>query len=182
MEFAVLPESGHELVVLRSITEQDVPVWFAYLSLPAVYEHTSWSLSSAAELMPYAIDPDPSSPNSMLRLAVASRTSGALVGTVGFHSVSARDRRAEIAYDLAPEMWHKGIATYLVEVLVRWAHSQAGIIRVQGTVLQTNARSEAVLRRCGFQDEGLLRSYRMVRGVPGDFRMYSHISHAQAIT
>lgn len=175
MQYSTLPTSEHELVTLRPITGADIAAWYTYLSLPAVYEHTSWNLSSAAELLPYAIDPDPQAPDSMLRLAVASRSTGVLVGTVGFHSVSARDFRAEIAYDLAPEMWRKGVATYLVGVLVQWAHREAGIIRVQATTLQSNVASEAVLRRCGFAYEGLLRSYRMVRGKPGDFCSYSHL-------
>jgi ribosomal-protein-alanine N-acetyltransferase len=29
--------------------------------------------------------------------------------------------------------------------------------------------------RNDFQYEGLLRSYRMVRGQPGDFNMYAHV-------
>ncbi len=56
-----------------------------------------------------------------------------------------------------------------------WAHAHVGIARVQATVLDSNARSLRVLERCGFRREGLLRSYRMVRGTPGDFWMYSHL-------
>jgi ribosomal-protein-alanine N-acetyltransferase len=42
-------------------------------------------------------------------------------------------------------------------------------------VLTSNKRSIEVLQRCRFKREGLLRSYRMVRGRPGDFWMYSHV-------
>ncbi|MEO2219574.1 GNAT family protein [Chromobacterium vaccinii] len=53
--------------------------------------------------------------------------------------------------------------------------SHIGLARIQATVLPENTRSIRVLERVGFQREGLLRSYRMVRGPSRDFWMYSHI-------
>ena len=54
MRFSALPQSGHELVALRPIDAEDIPVWFEYLSVPAVYEHTSWNVHSPEELVHYA--------------------------------------------------------------------------------------------------------------------------------
>jgi ribosomal-protein-alanine N-acetyltransferase len=175
MLFGALPEANHELVLLRPIVEADLPVWYAYLSTPAVYEHTSWSLSSSSELAPYVWAPEAFTESSLLRLAVALRSTGELVGTAGFHTVSPQNRSAELAFDLSPKVWGKGIATYVCQLLVAWAHASVGLLRVQATVLESNARSAAVLERCGFLQEGLLRSYRLVRGRPGDFYMYSHL-------
>lgn len=62
--------------------------------------------------------------------------------------------------------------------MLQWAHEDAGLLRVQATVLQSNARSQNTLDRLGFAREGLLRSYRLVRGRPGDFFMYAHIAEA----
>jgi ribosomal-protein-alanine N-acetyltransferase len=42
-------------------------------------------------------------------------------------------------------------------------------------VLEANVRSAGLLERCGFLREGLLRSYRRVRGRSGNFYMYSHV-------
>ena len=150
-------------------------MWYDYLSMPEVFEHTSWDLKSADELEPYVHEPEPRTAASRLRLAIALRQTGQLVGTVGFHTVSAENRSAEIAYDLSPTVWGNGIATYVCGLAVGWAHSSAGVIRVQATVLESNVQSVAVLQRCGFAREGVLRSYRMVRGVPGNFSMYSHV-------
>jgi ribosomal-protein-alanine N-acetyltransferase len=174
--YSALPQSDHELVELRPIVEADLSHWYEYLSMPLVYEHTSWNLSAPSDLASYAEELTSATADSALRLAVVQRTSGELVGTVGFHSVSLRDRRAELAYDLAPHVWGKGLATYLATLLVGWAHEQASIARVQATVLLSNLRSAAVLERCGFEFEGILRSYRMVRGQPGDFGMYAHLA------
>jgi len=177
-----LPVSDHPLVELRPIVEADLLDWYAYLCTPQVYEHTSWNLSSALDLAAYTEQAATHSADSRLRLAVAERSSGKLVGTVGFHSVSPPDRRAELAYDLAPHVWGQGLATHLVRLVVRWAHEHAGMARVQATVLESNARSISVLQRCGFEFEGLLKSFRMVRGKPGNFCMYAHVASTYRVT
>ena len=182
MLFGALPQASHELVLLRPIVEADLPVWYAYLSTPAVFEHTSWNLSSSSELSPYVWAPEAFTESSLLRLAIALRSTGELVGTAGFHTVSPQNLSAELAFDLSPKVWGKGIATCVCQSLVAWAHASVGLLRVQATVLESNARSAAVLERCGFLREGLLRSYRLVRGRPGNFYMYSHVQPQHTVT
>jgi len=175
MRFGQLPRSEHPLVALRPIEVDDLPLWAAYLSLPAVYEHTSWTFPTAADLAGYAGSESSRASSAPLRLAVATRSTNQLVGTIGFHTVSAENRSAELTYDLEPGMWGRGIVTYLGAVMVAWAHEHAGVVRVQATVLEANIRSIRVLERVGFVREGLLRSYRHVRGAPADFYMYAHL-------
>lgn len=182
MRFGALPEVNHELVLLRPIVEADLAVWYAYLSTPVVFEHTSWNLSSCSELSPYVWAPEAFTESSLLRLAIALRSTGELVGTAGFHTVSPQNLSAELAFDLAPTVWGKGVATCVCQSLVAWAHASVGVVRVQATVLESNARSAAVLERCGFLREGLLRSYRLVRGRPGNFYMYSHVKPQPPVT
>jgi ribosomal-protein-alanine N-acetyltransferase len=176
MLFQTLPESAHELVELRPIEVSDLEDWYAYLSMPIVFEHTSWAVKSPSDLEPFVWAPETITSSSLLRLAIVLRSSSKLVGTIGFHTVTPQNKSAEIAYDLSSDVWGKGIATYLCGRLVSWAHTHVGLVRVQATALETNVRSDRVLRKCGFEHEGLLRSYRMVRGKPGNFHMYSHVT------
>ena len=175
MEFSALPESGNAIVALRPIVATDLRVWYEYLSQPIVFEHTSWNVQSPEELSHYVWQPQSFTPSTLLRFAIVLRSNDQLVGTAGFHTVSPQNFSAELAYDLSPSVWGNGIATYVCSLLTEWAHSNAGITRVQATVLETNARSERVLQRSGFEREGLLRSYRTVRGHPGNFWMYAHV-------
>lgn len=170
------PVLQHELVTLRALQASDLQPWFDYLSLPQVFEPTSWNVREPGELAAHVWQPETWSAASMLRFAVALRSNGALIGTAGFHSVSPPNASAEIAYDLAPSHWGRGIASAVCRSLLAWAHEVQGLVRVQATVLEGNARSVAVLERCGFQREGLLRAYRQVRGRPGDFLMYAHVA------
>ena len=174
MQFASLPQLSHEFAVLRPLREADLARWADYLDDPVVFQHTSWDHPGVDELRGYLGSECSGDPDARLRLAIAARTDDRLLGTIGFHSVSARNRVAEIAYDLHPEAWGRGLASSMVAEMVRWAHADAGVWRVQATVLRSNARSIRVLERAGFEREGLLRGYRWVRGEPGDFLMYAH--------
>lgn len=175
MLFTSLPNSQHEWVVIRPLEAADLTAWFHYLSMPKVHEHTSWNVQSPSELEPYVWTAQPHTASTPVRFALGLRATGQLVGTAGFHTVSAQNRTAELAYDLSPTVWGKGIATHICQQLTAWAHEHVGLVRVQATTLETNARSAQVLLRCGYQHEGLLRSYRVVRGRPGNFNMYGHV-------
>ncbi|RKP46109.1 GNAT family N-acetyltransferase [Trinickia fusca] len=170
------PSLDYPGIALRQLERTDLDAWYQYLSIPAVYEHTSWALSAPADLDPLFDTYESAAPNSARRLAMVETVTQRLVGTIGFHTISDVNRRAELAYDLCPEAWGKGLATAAALAVVDWAQREYGFIRIQATTLTSNVRSARVLQKCGFQFEGLLRAYRMVRGTPGDFNMYSRIA------
>lgn len=169
----VLSLSGFEL---RPLVRTDLPAWFAYLSIPKVVEHTSWALRSVEDLESVFEGYESKELNSARRMAIVETAADTLIGTIGFHSVSLADHRAEIAYDLAPPYWGRGIASAACETVTTWSYDEFGFHRVQGATLHTNTRSARVLEKCRFRYEGLLRAYRMVRGQPGDFRIYARLA------
>ena len=133
--------------------EADADDWHDYLRLEEVTRHTSWRLDGPATLSAliraYA---EPARSNSM-RLAIAG-PDDRLVGTIGLNEISIPHRRAEIAYDLAPTYWGRGVASEACRKLAEWALRDLGYARIQATVLDTNQASLRVLERCGFQREG----------------------------
>lgn len=161
---------------LRQIERRDRQQWFDYLSLPDVHERTSWNLRGPEDLDPLFESFESTLATSPRRLAVIDTSNERLAGTIGFHTISDLNRSAEIAYDLAPAYWGRGLATYLCERVTRWGFGALDFIRVQATVLVGNERSDRVLLKCGFRHEGLLRSYRLVRGTPGDFNLYARLA------
>ena len=154
----------------------DVDNWFAYLAVPAVVEHTSWAVRSAEDLLSLVESYESNAPTSPRRLAIVDSDLQTLIGTIGFHTVSDVNRSAEIAYDLAPRYWGRGIASAVCSAVTEWSFKVSGFNRVQATTLVTNLPSERVLQKCLFKYEGLLRAYRMVRGRPGDFKMYARLA------
>ncbi len=169
-----LPESAE--FSLRPIELSDIDAWYEYLSMAHVVEHTSWALASAQELRPLIEWYNAEDPSSAIRFAIQAVSSNRLVGTVGFHTISVLNRTAELAYDLHPSYWGRGLASACCRATTAWGFSQQHYVRVQATVLETNAPSIRVLERCQFSREGKLRSYRMVRGEPRDFWLYADIA------
>ncbi|KWO46450.1 GCN5 family acetyltransferase [Burkholderia sp. MSMB1459WGS] len=176
MRIAAPPRSGFPGLSLRQLERADLDAWYAYLSNPDVVRHTSWNLRSPDDLLPLFDDIESADPDSVRRLAIVDTASDALAGTIGLHTVSTVNRSAEIAYDLAPSHWGRGIASAVCEAVTAWAFAHGGFIRMQAVVLIGNAGSARVLQKCGYRYEGLLRAYKMVRGTPGDFAMYARLA------
>ncbi|OXI19183.1 GNAT family N-acetyltransferase [Burkholderia sp. AU15512] len=175
MKIAAPPRSGFPGLSLRQIERTDLGTWYAYLTNPDVYRHTSWNLRSPDDLLPLFDAIESTDLDSIRRLAVIDDASGVLAGTIGLHTVSTVNRSAEIAYDLAPSHWGRGIASALCTSVTEWAFAE-GFMRMQAVVLTSNAGSARVLQKCGYRYEGLLRAYKMVRGTPGDFAMYARLA------
>ena len=80
---------------------------------------------------------------------------GALVGIGGFKGAP-RDGEVELGYAVAPARQGRGIATAVVEELVRRARN-AGVRIVTAHTLAEESASTAVLRKCGFARRGHAR-------------------------
>ena len=174
------PDAEIDGITLRQIEPGDCSAWFDYLRVPTVFERTSWDLRSVDDLLPLVETYMGNSPTSPIRMAVVDESIGQLVGTIGLHSISRVNRSAEIAYDFSPSHWGRGLASGLCEAVTAWSFQTLDLHRLQATVLVGNKPSERVLGRCGFRHEGLLRGFRMVRGVPGDFNIFSRLSTDRA--
>lgn len=158
---------------LRPLEPADIEPWYAYLSMPHVVEHTSWNLKSAEDLRPLVDRLDPNDPAAEIRFAINRGADRRLLGTIGFHSISPVHRTAEIAYDLHPSQWGRGVASACCRALLDWGYAARGYVRIQAVVLEANRASVRVLEKCGFAYEGRLRNYRLVRGEPRDFLLYA---------
>lgn len=157
------------------IVPEDAEAWASYACLPEVKEHTSSTVETVADVRATierilaARDPLPT------RFVLRPRGSPVIVATVGFHTVSIQNGTAEVTYDVAPSHWGKGIATAACRAATTWAFEVAGWHRVQASTVLPNLRSQRVLEKCGFKREGLVRNFRLVRGRPADYWLYSAI-------
>jgi len=167
-----VPDLG---LMARSIDRADASEWFAFAALPEVKKHTSSTIATVEDLLA-SIDrcnsPDPRSP---ICFALRRPSDGRLVGTVGFHTVSAINRTAEVTYQVHPSCWGNGIASSACKAAVAWAFSELGLVRVQATTLESNIASQRVLAKCGFALEGTLRNFRIVRGKPRNYLLYANV-------
>ena len=168
-----LPTLGCEGFRLRLLRLGDEVALLEYLSKPGVIEHTSIpapSLESLAVSVQRALN------------GYANRTSFPFavagpddrpIGICGFNSWSPDHRHAELAYELAPQYWGRGLMRRAVGATLAWGFSELGLNRVHAFVMTSNGRSIGLLERCAFLREGTLRQYRIARGEPKDFYLYA---------
>jgi ribosomal-protein-serine acetyltransferase len=80
-----------------------------------------------------------------------------LVGVIGFHAVSWKDRSTSIGYWLAESAQGRGTMTSAVRTLVDHAFGAWQLHRVEIRAGVENTRSRAIPERLGFTQEGVLR-------------------------
>jgi RimJ/RimL family protein N-acetyltransferase len=155
------------------MTVEDATDWAEYAMLPRVTEFVSSVVASPADLVAMIERTRSGEANAPILFSVREQASGRFVASVGFHTVSALNRTAEITYTVHPEHWGKGLATAVCGAASRWAFEHRGWVRVQATTLEANVASQRVLLKCGYALEGKLRNFRMVRGEPRDYLLYA---------
>jgi ribosomal-protein-alanine N-acetyltransferase len=157
---------------LRPLRPGDEVAWHGYLQLAGVVEHTSipdLDLPAVRGMVERTVEACATATG--CRWAIADARDE-LVGTCGFTNWSFVHAHAELAYDLHPELWGRGLMRRAARHVVDWAFDN-DFHRVHALVMTSNAPSIRVLDHLGFAREGLLRDYRMARGEPRDFYMYA---------
>ena len=95
---------------------------------------------------------DPSELPWLYRAAVLRET-GEVVARAGFHAPPDPHGTVEIGYRVQPARQRQGLATEIVDGLLRWA-SCAGALRCLASTGPHNVASQAVLARFGFRQTG----------------------------
>lgn len=167
--------------ILRPLQRSDAPAWYAYLSDPEVTRLTSYNIQTIDAvngmiewyLAGYAN-------KTSNRWAIAQKDSDLLIGTCGYYSWDLAHSIAELGYDLSRAYWGKGIMTRVVVACQQWAFETLQVNRIQATVMVGNLGSARVLEKAGFLQEGTLREYKIARGEPRDFWIYSQLRREYA--
>lgn len=144
-------------------TEADIPAFIKYLNDPYIYARTLMLPANYSE----------SDGKFFIRLCqkheeqfghpihfCIRNSNGEAIGGAGFHgknNVPPMAHRDEIGYWLATEYRGRGIMTEAVKTLVEYGFDARKLLRIEAPVYSFNKESEAVLKRCGFEEEGYAR-------------------------
>lgn len=161
--------------VVRPVRLEDAASWASYVCLPEVKEHTSSTATTVEDVEAEIQRTLAGEPTTPIRFVIQRQESDSILATVGFHTISAAFGTAEITYDVTPSQWGKGIAKAACRAATLWGFEAKAWHRVQATTVLPNVRSQHVLEQCGFRREGLVRNFRLVRGLPTDYWLYSAI-------
>ncbi len=106
-------------------------------------------------------------------LAIADAATDHAVGQIGLWLQNQANGIASIGYWIDPEQRRRGIAAHALTALSTWGLSLPQIHRLELYVEPWNEGSWRTAEACGFQREGLLRSFRTIGGQRRDLYMYS---------
>jgi RimJ/RimL family protein N-acetyltransferase len=169
-----------EALVVSPIAMSDVPDWFEFAVLPEMQRYTSSSVNSHEDLAAVVRYTQSGQPNASILFAVRDPERKRLLAVFGFHSISALNRTAEITYEVRPEASGRGLASAVCRAATQWAFDSMHWVRVQATTLEDNVASQRVLQKCSYLSEGRLRNFRLVRGQPRDYLLFSQVPERSA--
>lgn len=126
---------------------------------PAWFTEDYWRVRLALDVREYFQDRS-------LRLFLFPRESpGEVAGGIHFtHVVRGSFQACHLGYALGERFVGKGLMTEALEAALDFVFGPMRLHRVMAAHLPENARSAAVLKRLGFQVEGLARDYLLIAG------------------
>ncbi|MGI5131754.1 GNAT family N-acetyltransferase [Pseudonocardia sp. CA-107938] len=151
----MIPVLETERLVLRPLAAADADALYAFRSDPVEQRWNDPPLTEpaqAAELIE--------------RLAAEHRTIGArhwgltlrgddtVRGLLGYNEVVAAHARAAIGYDLARQLWGRGLMSEAMRAVLDHGFADLRLNRVEAHTNDVNAASIRMLRRLGFWREG----------------------------
>jgi ribosomal-protein-serine acetyltransferase len=98
---------------------------------------------------------------------------GAWVGSMGFHDIIMRDKKAAIGYWLGKEHQGKGIMTECVKAIIKYGFTELDLNRIEIECARINTQSRAIPEKLGFTLEGTLRDNRIIEGKFEDVLLFS---------
>ncbi|MFQ6608044.1 MAG: GNAT family N-acetyltransferase [Fidelibacterota bacterium] len=159
-------------VVLRPLSEKDIPFWKKLLAEPQTREHQPLTDRSIDELRRqlnrYAVH-DLNDPHHREYKWVAfDAESRVRVGVVSFDRLHIGQKIGRIGYSIAPQWWGMGFGTMSVKTLVDKIFRESDCQRIEAECSIYNTASCKVLEKNGFIREGTKRGYLEIHGVRVD--------------
>ena len=105
--------------------------------------------------------------------AVVGAEVGDFLGSIEVTLLDRRSGRGEIGYWVAAAARRQGVALRALGVISEWALGELGLERLELLVEPDNGPSQGVAEAAGYTREGVLRSYRPMKGRRPDFVLFS---------
>ncbi|MFQ5524762.1 MAG: GNAT family N-acetyltransferase [Thermoanaerobaculia bacterium] len=166
---------GAPAVTIRPIRPSDAPLLDRWRLEPSVREHQPLSDSSTAQLLAdlhrqrhedlYA------SRGEKFQWVIQHDLRPA--GWITLVIINWSHGLAEIGYALSTEFQRKGLMGQALRTLLSDLFSRTAVRRVEARCAVDNQPSQQVLERVGFEREGFLRGYFVLRGKPVDNYLYA---------
>ncbi len=173
--FSVFPiiESGR--LILRQVTPEDAPDFFACQSDPDVFRYAGrseeTSLESARHMLNILFKRHQE--QTMLSSAIVLKENLRFIGRFQMEEWSDENHRAAVGYLLGKQYWGKGYATEALRAVITYLFEQTTVNRIDTFAWSENIASTRVMEKAGMRFEGLARQKRFAKGAFRDLKSYA---------
>ena len=163
-----------ERLTLTPLTVEDAPYVYPFMSDPEVMAHLDRApiedpdevKATVAAQVAQMID------RGALYWAIRHTHSGAFLGYCELVDLDWRHHRGELGFIIGREGWGQGFATEAAAALLAHCASPLGLKRMIARTQVGDIRSEKVLRKLGFEEEGYLKGHVDRDGERRDCRLF----------
>lgn len=170
-----IPRIETKRLIMRELKDSDIDFVFRHFSNEDVCqylldEEPFTKIEEAQKLIDMYRD---SATKTWNRWGMELKTTGELIGTVGFHQMDKTNKIIEIGYDLAKAHWRKGYASEALNEALNVVFNHMGFNRVQAFIYVENVGSYSLLESMNFKREGVIRDKHLFKGQYYDHFCYS---------
>ena len=112
--------------------------------------------------------------SSYIMFAIVDKISNEVIGSISYN-LNRRHDYASIGYLLCKKMQNKGIMTEAINVFTNYLFNELKCNRIEAEVIKDNIPSIKLLEKCGFKEEGLIRSKYYINNKYNDVYVYGKI-------
>ena len=162
-----------ERLVLRPIETADWRVLFPIMSDPVVMAHWDSVEIEDPDLVErmIAAEMEDMAAEVAFHWAIERQGSGAFLGACDLSDIDWRHHRGEVGFVLARPAWGQGYGLEAMRAVVDHA-AALGLKRLWARAHAGNLRSERLLQRLGFEEEGYLRGHIQRAGERRDCKIF----------
>lgn len=169
------PQLESENLILREIKLSDAEAIYRIFSDRQVLKYHDVEAFKSIEEARYLIYNLSESfrEKEVIRWGIAKKEDNVIIGTCGYSGWNKNRLRAEIGYELLPSYWRQGIMTKALCAAIGYGFEKMQLNRIEATVMLSNIASIELLRKLGFQEEGILKERGFWKGNFHDLKMFA---------
>lgn len=165
------------MVTFRNLAAEDLDILVRWRNDPAVNRYLSNRLMTREEAEAW-FHRLTANPKVWLKAIIDDET---IVGYAVVESIDEQNRKCELALVIGErEHWGRGVGTIALKTMLAYAFATLHMHRVWAVVARGNERSERLVKKSGFVQEGVLREPIIIQGVFTDLLSYSLLEEEYA--
>ncbi|MEZ9370962.1 GNAT family N-acetyltransferase [Shewanella sp. 10N.286.51.B2] len=166
-----------ERLILNEQSVDDSESIFAMFSDSEVTEYYDLHFTTENEALELVKDDIESFNNQKsVRWAIREKSTSEFIGSCGINRFEESNDVAVIGYEFVKKSWGKGFAQEAVRKVIEFSFSSQCpkfVNKIEAYVMLGNGASESVLKKLGFQCDGVLRQHGKWKGSYHDLKVFS---------